>query len=172
MRRELKCVKNSFRPLYFTLGYHANNNRRIYTALTKEIDKQKDRRGTYERTGVIDKDIIRTHIQNYNPMISHYRREHAPNNFYLPSDINITIMHQNFIEKYPDMAVSFETYRRTLRDMNISFTHLGHEECEQCALFKIHKESSGCNQEPCAKCIQYENTIFGIQDLGKNTKKM
>lgn len=145
-----------------TLGYHPNNNRRIITALNKEMDEQKDKRGSYKRTGVgyVDKDIVKVHIQNYNPMISHYRREHAPNRFYLPSDINITMMYQNLIEKYPDMKISFETYRKTVRNMNISFTHLGHEECEECALYKIHKDSSECNQEPCDKCVQHEKHNF------------
>lgn len=134
-----------------TLGYNPQNNRHVHAALRKEIDNQKDKRGSYKRQNVIDRDIIKDHIQSLNPTISHYRREHAPNKLYLPNDINVTMMHQCFIEKYPNMSVSFETYRKVVKEINISFAHLGHEECEQCALFKSH---TGCSQENCDLCIQ------------------
>jgi len=38
------------------------------------------------------------HIESFNPTISHYHREHAPNIRYLPTDVTITFMHQHFIE--------------------------------------------------------------------------
>jgi len=41
-------------------------------------------------------DSATNHIESFNPTISHYRREHAPNVRYLPSDVTIIFMHQNF----------------------------------------------------------------------------
>jgi hypothetical protein len=122
-------------------------------SLSKEIDDQKDKRGSYERKHLLDKNVIREHIQSFNPTISHYRREHAPNKFYLPSDLNITMLHQCFNEKYTNMQISLETYRKVVKEMNVSFAHLGHEECEQCALHISHNE---CSQENCELCIQHK----------------
>lgn len=51
----------------------------------------------------------------YDPKISHYRREHAPNRLYLPSDINVTIMHEQFCTSNPDVSVSLEFYREVLK---------------------------------------------------------
>lgn len=136
-----------------TLGYNSQNNTHVHLALNKEIDQQKDKRGSFERKNVIDKNIIKEHIESFNPTISHYRREHAPNKRYLPSDLSIKMMYECFKEKYPDMVLSVETYRKVVKDMNISFAHLGNEECEQCALFKSHNENA-CTQEECESCIQ------------------
>lgn len=99
--------------------------------IEKTVDDQKCRRGTYERVNKIDREINKNHINSFNPCISHYRREHAPNRLYLPSDVTITMMHKQFNIKYPQFKVSFELYRTVVKDMNISFARLGHEECEQ-----------------------------------------
>ncbi|CAH2101388.1 unnamed protein product [Euphydryas editha] len=96
-------------------------------------------RGTYELKNVIDKDVIIAHIKSYNPVVSHYRREHAPHKLYLPSDTTLISMHH---------SSSFETYHRVLRELNITFARLGNEECEQCALFKSHEDRNECSKDP------------------------
>ena len=35
---------------------------------------------------------------SYHPSISHYRRVHAPNRFYLPSELSIRQMYQIYLE--------------------------------------------------------------------------
>ena len=145
------------RPFFLTtLGYHPQNTRHIYTALGKEIDDQKDKRGSCQRTETIDKDNIKKHIESFNSLISHYRRMHAPKRLYLPSDLNVTLMHQCFLNKNTDITVSLETYRKVVKDMNISFAHLGNEECEVCTLFKSHQECSEKDCETCTKINDYE----------------
>lgn len=77
----------------------------------------------------------------YDPKISHYCREHAPNRSYLPSDITVTILHEQFCTSNPDVSVSLEFYRKVVKNyMNISFAHLGNEECEtkcvKCSILK------------------------------------
>ena len=47
-------------------------------------------------------------------------------------------MHKDYNEKHPEEKVSYETYRKRLREMNISFTVLGHEECESCTRHGYH----------------------------------
>lgn len=118
-----------------TLGYNPANNGHLHMVLSKAVHEQKDKRGTHQRVETIDKTTIREHIQTFNSTISHYRREHAPNRLYLPSDISVKLMYQMFMEQNPTLKVSLETYRKVVKDMNISFAHLGHEECELCAKY-------------------------------------
>ncbi len=55
---------------------------------------------------------------------------------YLPSDVTVKLMFANFIEK--GNRCSYETYRKTVKSKNISFTKLGEEECECCLLQDQH----------------------------------
>ena len=55
----------------------------------------------------------------YHPQVSHYRREHAPNRLYLPTDVNATEMFADFNLTYPKL-VSYETYNRQIKKMNIA----------------------------------------------------
>ena len=62
---------------------------------------------------------IDTHIHSFNPCISHYRREHAPNRLYLPHELTINAMHQDFLEKNADTKINYTTYMRRVNAMNI-----------------------------------------------------
>lgn len=44
----------------------------------------------------IPEHVINDHIESFQPTVSHYRREHAPKTRYLPSDITIKFMHEDF----------------------------------------------------------------------------
>lgn len=138
-----------------TLGYHKNNDRRVHNALENHIDQQKDRRGSFIRKNLIDKNQIREHINSFGPAISHYRREHAPKKLYLPSDITITLMYNLYLSKYPGIKVSYDVYRVIVKKMNISFACLGNEECEVCALLKPHFNKNECSTD-CEKCIYFQ----------------
>ncbi|KAL4148233.1 hypothetical protein QTP88_002514 [Uroleucon formosanum] len=101
------------------------------------------------------------HIESFNPTISHYRREHAPNVRYLPSDVTISLMHQHFIEKFPESDrnyISYEYYRCKVKEKNISFAQLGHEECELCESFNFHEHKSKILPE-CDVCTIYTTHI-------------
>ena len=41
-------------------------------------------------------------------------------------------MHKDFIQSHSQEKVSYESYRKILNSMNISFTKLGEEQCELC----------------------------------------
>lgn len=86
---------------------------------------------------------VEEHIESYHPQVAHYRRIHAPNRRYLPSDVTITSMHQDFNSKDPQSKCSYEHYRSTVREMNISFTKLGEEGCEVCEGFEMNKHAHG-----------------------------
>ncbi|CAH2088926.1 unnamed protein product [Euphydryas editha] len=139
-----------------TLGYHKNNDRRVLDILKKLPEAQGDRRGKHDNSKKFDRETIKQHIESFKPAIAHYRRAHAPNRRYLPSDLNATMMHADFIEKNPNFKVSYDLYRKFLKkDMNISFAQLGNEECEQCEIFKLHQNSCK-DTEHCTDCATYQ----------------
>lgn len=86
--------------------------------------------------------------------------KHAPNRKYLPSDLNVRDMYKDFCEKSgitehspPEDCVSYDHYRRVIKDLNISFAKLGNEECETCEIYKTNKEIRHRN---CTECKIYE----------------
>ncbi|CAH0755012.1 unnamed protein product [Bemisia tabaci] len=131
-----------------TLGFKATNDRYVHDILVPTTPKGviqpkvKDNRGKISPPNKVPSELIAAHVESYNPSISHYRREHAPNTRYRPSDVTITDMHKNFLQKNPENQISYELYRRTVRKMKISITVLGNEECEKCEEFRLHEHGS------------------------------
>ena len=137
-----------------TLGYKPNNDsalkRVLQTADPITLKPAADNRGKkLSSTSVELKNEIMYHIESYNPCVSHYRRLHAPNKRYLPSELTITDMHKDFKIKNPEFQISYECYRLVVAEMNISFALLGHEECESCEKYKIHTKSDPCGDNNC-----------------------
>lgn len=93
---------------------------------------------------------IDVHIRSYNPCVSHYRRAHAPNRLYLPHELSIKDMHQNYLQKYPPDSVSYTTYMRRVGAINIGFVKLG-EECEICERNSQRSHEDGCDGN-CSLC--------------------
>ena len=73
---------------------------------------------------------------SFHPCISHYRRAHAPHRLYLASDISVRMMYDDFKAVHPDFSCCYQTYRKVVVSMNISFTKLGEEQCETCLPFE------------------------------------
>lgn len=117
------------------------------------LQASRDRRG---QTSInkIDSTLIKEHINSFEPTIAHYRRAHAPNRKYLPTDLNITIMYKDFKIKHANFKCSYELYRRTLQEMNISFVKLGHEECFSCEAFFLHEKESQHKSDELNECLE------------------
>lgn len=142
-----------------TLGFDKKNDRRVLDVLKKPVTEQKDKRdGRNLKIRQVDKQLLTDHVNSFNPCVHHYRRLHAPNRKYLPSDLSITDMYKNFIETHTDVKISWETYRNHVTNvMNISFAKLGHEECETCETFNLHNPAhvkNGCDPS-CETCSSY-----------------
>lgn len=146
------------------LGYPLHNDRIIRDILNKTdptslLVKPLQRGHPSEKK--VGRQPIIDHINSFNPSISHYRREHAPNRKYLPSDINIKLMHSDYMKKFPGMNVSYELYRQQVAAMNISFAVLGHEECWQCETFDLHSKESKHDKKKiasdCEDCQKFNN---------------
>ncbi|KAK4875390.1 hypothetical protein RN001_011812 [Aquatica leii] len=110
--------------------------------------------------------FIDTYIENFNPSVSHYRREHAPERRYLPSDLTIESMYKNYLETCPHNQCSNEVYRKRLKHKNISFTNLGHEECELCEGFKLHNKQHNPENldQACTDCNSWKEHIQRAND--------
>lgn len=173
--RRIKICKTFFLT---TLGYHEKNDRFILQAISKSdnhISVSSDMRGKYPKTRKFNKDVIEAHIESFHPSVSHYRREHAPNKRYLPSDVSITLMYKDFLTKHPTFYCSYELYRVAVKAKNISFTKLGHEECECCAIFENHCHSKENIDPDCDICKTYTKHIKKAEEsrnMYRNDAKM
>lgn len=131
-----------------TLGYKHNNDT-IITKTFKDASDQSvpvlmcDNRGKFQKEHKFDHDDIKQHIEAHNPTIHHYRRAHAPNRRYLPSDITVTDIWKTYNEKCSN-KVSYNLFYKIFKTMNISMTVLGNEECETCEKMTKHKDNCTC----------------------------
>nr|CAI5840752.1 unnamed protein product [Callosobruchus analis] len=129
-RRTIKMCTTFFLTI---LGYNKKNDGVVFgvfnTTSHQSIIPSIDRRGHHPSTKKFVKPQIVSHIEPFHPTASHYRREHAPNVRYLPSD-TIAFMHQDFLQKYPIANLSYDLYRKVLNETNVHFTKLVHEQCE------------------------------------------
>lgn len=100
-----------------TLGYKKTNDWIVHSVWTNaktkcQIQNEADKRGGKPPPNKLSNTEIEKHIDSFNPSVSHYRRVHAPNRLYLPSDITVTLMYQNFRDKFPDFICSYDKYRK------------------------------------------------------------
>lgn len=165
------------KPFFLTtLGFKKSNDWVVHSVLkSTEKDKlvaEKDKRGCQPSVNKIDKKNIEDHIESYNPCVSHYRREHAPLRRYLPSDVSIKSMYQDFLQKYKT-SCSYELYRKVVvNNKKISFTKLGHEQCESCEEFRLHDNTHTQDnlKENCDKCVLWSKHITRANEARKMYK--
>lgn len=146
LKDENRNVHRVCKPFFLTtLGYKETNDWVVHHVLKNtqkdQLVSQKDRRGCQPSVNKIDRKSIDEHIESFHPCVSHYRREHAPQTKYLPSDITIKQMHKDYLFKFNNPC-SYDLYRKiVVNDKKISFTKLGHEECETCEEFTLHEKN-------------------------------
>lgn len=159
--------------------YNHNNFSNLiyrYHAQAHEDGAPVEKRGKYNRPKTLQ-DIVKQDIMQYSPTSSHYRREHAPHVLYLPSDLSAQKMFDSFNERQlekNEASCSYGFYCKMLKELNIKFTQLGHEECERCHAHQIHEnqtghsaktgkneqgESSSTDQSKCKMCSNWKDHI-------------
>jgi len=100
--------------------------------------------------------LILNHTESYHPCVSHNRREHAPHRRYLPSDVSVQSIHKDFMSKHGTTCkFLYDLYQKVVKDMNISFTRLGHEQCEHCESHDLHKK----NCESYDSCVKWNSQV-------------
>ena len=113
-----------------TLGYTRKSS--VIHAMLKSTPREAltatpDARGGLREGHQKDKESIKAHIESYHPALPHYRRAHAPNRRYLPSELTIKEMHANYNKKYKGSMISYRTYQKVMTELNISFAKLSTE---------------------------------------------
>ncbi|CAH1969615.1 unnamed protein product [Acanthoscelides obtectus] len=154
-----------------TLGYKKTNDWIIHSVWANANSKNQlqndlDRRGRHPPPNKLSNKIIESHIDSFNPSVSHYRRVHAPNRLYLPSDLNVTLMFEDFKKRYPDYICSYEKYRKILKAKNISFAKLGNEECELCESYHMHNSEHKAESlsDDCEVCCSWKDHIMKAKE--------
>jgi len=126
-----------------TLGY--SNNRVVVELMkatastegqTSNIMPKADQRGKAVPPNKKNQEIIESHIMSFNPQISHYHREHAPNRKYLPNNLSAAYMHSDYCCQHPDNTVSYEVYHLAIKKLNISFSEPTADQCDDCAYYE------------------------------------
>lgn len=86
-----------------------------------------DKRGRHEPTNQKSgdhRDKVVNHIEAYRPQVSHYKREHAPNRRYLPSELTVTLMYNQFKDSQlagSESVCSYAYFFGVFKSLNISF---------------------------------------------------
>lgn len=107
--------------------------------LNEGMVQTNDGRGKKSSKNLELEDLTRQHINSYNPQVSHYTLAHAPNIRYLPPDITIQAMYDDFVEKH-GKKMSYEKYRLIFTSENIGFVRPNQDECGMCETIKLHKQ--------------------------------
>ena len=121
--------------------------RRIQTineALSKTGMPSIDKRGRHgQNPKALDqsiKDRVHEHISSLRARKSHYSLKRS-RKLYLRSELNVKKLHDMFQTKFPDVKISYETYRTIFNaDFNIWFGYPRSDTCSQCDEY-IHKVS-------------------------------
>lgn len=150
--------------LLAVLGYEKSNDRFLKNIRKNDkrvITPKQDARGHKLPKNAIPKQPIVSHIMSFKPTIAHYRREHAPKRLYLPSDVSIQAMYEDYKATHPNNQCSYETYRQEIVKLNIGFAQLGNEECFQCESFKLHATEANHKDSKlfpeCDTCVKYSD---------------
>lgn len=154
-----------------TLGYKKTNDWIVQSVWSRtesrgQINNSPDKRGRKSPPNKLSNTHIENHIMSFNPSVSHYRRVHAPDRLYLPSDITVTLMFQDFCQKFPNFICSYDKYRKVVKSKNISFAKLGNEECELCESYQIHnpEHKPESLNENCDICCTWRDHIKKAKD--------
>lgn len=125
-----------------TLGY-SDDSVLCYTFMKMtptKITPQPSKLGKHEPKHKLSQETInniKKHIESYNPAFSHYWFTHAPLRQYLPPEISIREMYDNFNENSSGL-IHYSTYQKIGQSMNISFAKLREEEWEACEIYRLH----------------------------------
>jgi len=131
-----------------TFGFYSKNDAVVMSVMSatprNASTAAPDKRGKHTPSNKMDVTEIRQRILFFYSQVSHYRREHAPERRYLPNDLTIRSMHDDYLEKSSDNSCSYKTYRKCITAENISFTKLGEEHCEVCMAYYNSHDSNTC----------------------------
>ena len=114
-----------------------------------------DRRGSHPPSNNCDAEVIRLHINSYNPAISHYKRKNAPYKRYLNPELSVKEMYKNFLENKGNNKICYKTYCNAFKSENIGFSRPSQDECKIYVSYKGRIKDSDHDSDQCSECIAY-----------------
>ena len=83
----------------------------------------------------------------------------------------IKFLFDDFKEWHPEIKVSYDSYKKEVARMNISFVKLGEEECEDCIMDKNHEHGNIEEGMPAKLVIAGKLMLKGQKFKGSYTKR-
>lgn len=68
-------------------------------------------------------------------------------------------MHSDFNDTHPENQISYELYRKILKELKISFASQGYDECEQFKLHGHYKENTDPGCDICKEWSNHHNLV-------------
>lgn len=117
----------------------------LVTKIKNDCTIPRDFRGTHKnRPHKMNEDAIKAvheHINSFQSRNSHYSLKKS-DRIYVDDSLNIRKMFDLYIEKYPDFAISYESYRTIFNnDFNIGFGYPRSDTCSTCDKLAAEKKS-------------------------------
>ena len=159
-----------------TLGFNASDSiiRSVFDnipmdELSLNLGAPPDKRGRHIPSNKHDESLVaevKNFVESFKPCVSHYRISHAPNRRYLPNNLSIRSLFDEFIDKKKnddviDSAVcSRPWFSRIIHEMNISFQGPHQDQCPVCEQHKLLGDHDCDGQE---SCTAYKNIDKGVK---------
>lgn len=91
------------------LNFKKSNDKVVYSSLAEpNLTDIIEKRGKHVKTVIVNGTyILIFHIESFHLNVFHYRWKHASLSRYLPSDINIKSMYEDFCQKHPEIKISY-----------------------------------------------------------------
>ncbi|CAJ1084251.1 uncharacterized protein LOC122862640 [Xyrichtys novacula] len=91
--------------------------------------------GAQDSTSQVRLTQIHQHIESFHPTAGHYGRTQAQDQRFLPSDVSLRLMFEDFAANH---RTSFKRYQKALESCGVSFSRPGEEPCELCLRHQHH----------------------------------
>lgn len=165
---------------------------RVASHLTTNITPVHDKRGRHSnRPNQISEDLkkqIHEHVNSFPKRISHYTRNRSTK-YYLSSDLNISIMHDLYLEKFEadqhklkqeglpyKPKISYDFYGRYFREnFNIRFGTARKDTCKKCDMLNNKIQSADSEEEKSAletqKTLHLKKSEWFYTQLKKSQRK-
>lgn len=142
--------------------------RTVKRSLSLEGCPPTDKRGKHPNHATHSEELkmkVKDHISSYKGCLSHYTLT-ATNIIYLSKDLNVNLMHKNFLTKHPGVKFSYESYRTIFNtEFNLRFGNPRKDTCSFCDENKINIES--LMNKILSKSIPVEESNTLKEDLSK-----
>lgn len=126
--------------------------------------KSRDNRGRHEPANKGDHNLIKQHIDSFNPQVSHYKRENAPNRRYLDADLSVTVLWQDYVKCFG--KISYSAYRKLFDDANIGFGKPSQDKCQRCEMNNVNPHEHSEN-EHCDICDDLKHHLHEAKEARK-----